>query len=132
MLPWEYVVAAIVCLLIGREIGKRLFSTHTKVAGVKRDAQELAIKWREFGLRLFPTLLEDLVVGDADDLLNRIRDLATIAKSGDDAIMRELNGTFERVLAVKLSTVEGRAVVAAKLAEAEKIAVLVVPVVAAV
>jgi hypothetical protein len=76
--------------------------------------------------------LEDLVVGNVDDMLDRIRDLSTIAKSGDDAILKELNGTFDRVLAAKLCTAEGRAVVAAKLAEAEKIAVLVVPVVAAV
>ncbi len=132
MLPWEYVLAAIVCLVLGREIGKWLFNGRSKARGAKRAAQELSIKLREFGLKLLPTLLEDMVVGDVDDMVDRIRDLSLIAKSGDDAIMRELNGTFERVLAVKLSTVEGRAVVAAKLAEAEKIAVLVVPVVAAV
>ena len=57
--------------------------------------QALAIKLREFGLKLFPTLLEDFVVGNVSDMLNRIRDLDTIAKSGDDAILRELNGTFE-------------------------------------
>jgi hypothetical protein len=132
MLPLESILAIVACLLVGRELSKWLLSMRSKASGSKRAAQELAIQLREFGLKLFPRMLEDFVLGDTDDMLGRIRDLSTIAKSGDDAILRELNGTFERVLDVKLRSAEGRAVVAAKLAEAEKIATIVGPVVAAV
>lgn len=124
MMPWEYVLVVLVCLVLGREVGKWLLDTRSKGSDVKRAALDLSIRLREFGLKLLPTLLEDLLVGNVADMIKRIHDLNTIAKAGDDAIMRELNGTFEHVLAVKLSTVEGRAVVAAKLAEAEKLAVV--------
>ncbi len=125
MLPLEYVLAAVACLVVGRELGSWLFSKRTKVQDAKRSAQDLAIKLREFGLKLIPSLLEDMVVGDVYDMVAKIRDLSLITKAGDDAILKELNSTFERVLVVKLGTPEGRAVVAAELAEAAKVAAAV-------
>ena len=56
-------------------------------------------------------------------MIEKIRDLSKLVQAGNEAIVKELEATYERVLAVKLSTPEGRAVLKAKLAEAEKIAV---------
>jgi hypothetical protein len=123
MSPVLWILAVAGCIVIGREIGKWLFGKNTKLHAAKRAAQALSIKLREFGLKLIPSLLDDLVVGDAYDMIEKIRDLSKVVQTGNDAIVRELEATYERVLAVKLSTPEGRAVVKAKLAEAEKVAV---------
>jgi hypothetical protein len=124
LISWILVVIA--CLLAGREIGK-VISDRTNgandgkrsLSGIKRDAQALAIKLREYGLKLLPTVLEDLVVGDVVDLFNKIKELAAIVRAGDEAVLKELDGTYERVLEKKLATKEGRAVLQAKLAEAD-------------
>ena len=118
-----WVLAIVGCLVIGREVGKWLFGKNTKLQAAKRAAQALAIKLREYGLRLIPSVLEDLVVGDAYDMIEKIRDVSKLVQAGNEAIVKELEATYERVLAVKLATPEGRAVIKAKLAEAEKIAV---------
>ena len=118
-----WVLAIVGCLVVGREVGKWLFGKNTKLHAAKRAAQALSIKLREFGLKLIPSLLDDLVVGDAYDMIEKIRDLSKVVQVGNDAIVRELEATYERVLAVKLATPEGRAVIKAKLAEAEKVAV---------
>ena len=62
-----------------------------------------------------PVILEEYVVGDATSLFKSIDEAAAVVRNGNDAIMRELEGTFERVLDMKLSTPEGRALVKAKL-----------------
>jgi hypothetical protein len=123
MSPVLWILAVVGCIVIGREIGKWLFGKNTKLHAAKRAAQTLSIKLREFGMKLIPSLLDDLVVGDAYDMIERIRDLSKVVQAGNDAIIKELEATYDRVLAVKLSTPEGRAVLKAKLAEAEKVAV---------
>ena len=50
-----WVLAVVGCLVIGREVGKWLFGKNTKLQAAKRAAQALAIKLREFGLRLIPS-----------------------------------------------------------------------------
>ena len=61
MSPVLWILAVVGCIVIGREIGKRLFGTNTKLYAAKRAAQALSIKLREFGLKLIPSLLDDLV-----------------------------------------------------------------------
>lgn len=127
-----YVVVAIACLLVGREVGKLLFKTKKDLTGLRKAAQSLAIALREHGLRRLPEVLEAFTVGEVDDLLQNIREFAIVAKSGNEAILKELDGTFERCLGVKLSTPEGRAVIAARLAEAAALAAKVAVVAAVV
>ena len=92
------------------------------VSGLKRFAQTLAIILREHGLKRLPAVLEEFVGGDVDDLFESIKEFAVMLKGGNEAIVKELDGTFERMLYIKLSTPKGRAVLAARLVEAEKIA----------
>jgi hypothetical protein len=113
------ILAALVCVLVGRELGKWLFGKNCDLLAKKRAAQALAIRLRAAGLKLLPALLEDFAVGDVEDLLQRMCDLAKLVENGSDAIEKELEDTWENVLAAKLATPEGLALVKAKLAVAQ-------------
>jgi len=114
-----WILAAVVCVLLGRDIGKWMFGENEKLMAKKRAAQTLAAKLRDAGLKLLPALLEDFAVGDVNDMLEKIHDTAKLVEAGSDAIEKELQATFDNVLVKKLATPEGLAYVKAKLAEAE-------------
>ena len=123
-----WILAAVACVLVGREIGKWLFGKNETLTAKKRSAQVLAIKLRAAGLKLLPSLLEDFAVGDVNDLLQKIHDTAKLVESGNDAIERELESTYESVLDKKLATPEGMALVKAKIAVIESAASAPTPV----
>jgi hypothetical protein len=79
----------------------------------------LAAKLRAKGLVEIPALLDDYVVGDVRDAVERIHELARMIEiGGDDAICKELDGTFAGMLAAKLATADGLAFVQAQVAAA--------------
>ena len=117
-----WILVAIAAVIAGKEAGKLLFTGKKQLTGMRKAAQSLAISLREAGLKKIPEALEEFAVGDVADLLEGIKDLSLVLKSGNAAIVQELDGTFERVLGVKLNSPEGRALIKAKLVEAEKIA----------
>ena len=123
-----WILAAVVCVLVGREVGKCMFGTNEKLVAKKRAALTLATKLRDAGLKLLPALLEDFSVGGVDDLLQKIHDTAKLVESGSDAIEKELEQTYENVLAKKLATPEGMALVKAKIAVIENATVVPAPV----
>jgi hypothetical protein len=114
-----WILAVAVAVLIGREVGKWLFGTNEKLMTKKRAAQKLAGILRDNGLRLLPALLEDFAVGDVQDMVEKIHDVCKIVDAGSDAIVKELEQTYENVLARKLATPEGLAYIKAKIAEIE-------------
>ncbi len=114
-----WILAVVVAVLVGREVGKWLFGQNAKLMQKKRSAQVLAAKLRDNGLRLLPALLEDFAVGDVQDMVEKIHDVAKLVESGSDAIEKELEATYENVLTKKLATPEGLALVKAKIAEIE-------------
>ena len=114
-----WILAAVVAVLVGREVGKRLFDVNAKLMVKKRAAQVLAAKLRDNGLKLLPALLEDFAVGDVQDMVEKIHDVAKLVESGSDAIEKELEQTYENVLTKKLATPEGMALIKAKIAEIE-------------
>ena len=114
-----WILAAVVAVLVGREVGKRLFDVNAKLMAKKRAAQVLAAKLRDNGLKLLPALLEDFAVGDVQDMVEKIHDVAKLVESGSDAIEKELEQTYENVLAKKLATPEGLAYIKARIAEVE-------------
>ena len=114
-----WILAAVVAVLVGREVGKWLFDVNTKLMAKKRAAQVLAAKLRDNGLKLLPSLLEDFAVGDVQDMVEKIHDVAKLVESGSDAIEKELEQTYENVLDRKLATPEGMALIKAKIAEIE-------------
>lgn len=114
-----WILAVVCAILVGREVGKWLFGQNAKLMQKKRAAQVLAGKLRENGLRLLPALLEDFAVGDVQDMVEKIHDVAKLVESGSDAIEKELEGVYERVLDAKLAKPEGLALVKAKIAALE-------------
>ena len=115
-----WIALGVACLLIGREVGGWLFSGKKTGSNVKRSAQRLAIALRETGLKRLPEMLEEFVVGDVSNLISSIQELSAVVKGGNEAILKELDGTFSHVLDAKLRTPEGRAVIKAKIDEVEQ------------
>ena len=114
-----WILAVAVALLVGREVGKYLFGANEKLLAKKRAAQVLASKLRDAGLKLLPAILEDFAVGDVNDMVQKIHDVSKLVEAGNDAIVKELEATYENVLAKKLATPEGMALIKAKIAEIE-------------
>jgi len=114
-----WILAVAVAVLVGREVGKWLFGTNEKLMTKKRAAQKLAGILRDNGLRLLPALLEDFAVGDVQDMVEKIHDVCKIVDAGSDAILKELEQTYENVLTRKLATPEGLAYIKARIAEVE-------------
>jgi hypothetical protein len=114
-----WILAVVVSIFVGRDVGKWLFGQNAKLMQKKRAAQVLAGKLRENGLRLLPALLEDFAVGDIQDMVEKIHDVAKIVEAGSDAIEKELSGVYERVLDAKLQQPEAVALIKAKIAALE-------------
>ncbi len=117
-----WILAVVVAVLVGREVGKWLFGQNAKLMQKKRAAQVLSGKLRAAGLKWIPALLEDFAVGDVQDMVERIHDLAKLVEAGSDAIEKELETTYENVLARKLVSPEGLAYIKAKIAVIESAA----------
>jgi hypothetical protein len=114
-----WILAVVVAVLVGREVGRWLFGENAKLMQKKRAAQVLAGKLRAAGLKWIPALLEDFAVGDVQDMVEKIHDLAKLVEAGSDAIEKELETTYENVLARKLASPEGLAYIKAKIATIE-------------
>ena len=85
-----------------------------------RAAAKLAAKLQELGLRKTPEFLIDYSVGDYSGMANKIHTLAELFLDGDGPVLAEVDSVFRNVLDAKLKTEEGRAFIAAKLAEVTK------------
>jgi hypothetical protein len=76
----------------------------------------LSAKLRAAGLKRIPAFLDDFVTGDVQDMLEQIVDLSKLVEQGNDAIEKELEGTYENVLARKMADPAGMALIKAKIA----------------
>jgi hypothetical protein len=122
-------IALCVCVpLLAYFIGKWLFTKDTEIENRRRGAAKLAAKLQSLGLRKTPEFLIDYSVGDYSGMANKIQMLTELFLDGDGPVLAEVETVFQNVLVAKLGTEEGRAYIAAKLAEAVK---AVAPVVAA-
>ncbi len=101
-------------------IVKWLFTKDTEIENRRRAAAKLAAKLQEVGLRKLPDFLIDYSVGDYSGMANKIHMLAELVLSGEAPLLAEVDSVFRNVLDAKLKTDEGRAFLAAKLAEATK------------
>jgi hypothetical protein len=101
---------------------KKLFERDTDIENRRRAAAQLAAKLREAGLKKVPDFLIDYSVGDYSGMANKMRTLAELFMAGEDPVLAEVENVFSNLLVAKLQTEEGRAYVAAKLAEVTKVA----------
>jgi len=118
---WCLVAAS--CLVVGKWLGSKWFGVKKDISGLKRAAQRLSIMFRERGLKRIPTMFDEFVIGDVDDLFQSMKDFAIMVGDGEEAIAKELDGAFERSLTTRLSSPEGRAALKVKLEAAQSIAV---------
>lgn len=114
------VLALALAIFVGRDLGKWLFGANEKLVETKLAAQKLATILRSYGLKYLPSMLDSLVMGNVPQMFETIKDLAKIIEAGNEAILKELEATYEAVLQKKLSTPEGLSFLKMKVAEAEK------------
>jgi hypothetical protein len=116
-------IALCVCVpVLAYLLVKKLFEKDTEVENRRRAAAKLAAKLQEIGLRKLPEFLIDYSVGDYSGMANKIHMIAELVLSGEAPLLAEVDSVFRNVLDAKLKTDEGRAFLAAKLAEAVKVA----------
>lgn len=116
-------IALCVCVpLLAYFIGKWVFTKDTEIENRRRAAAKLAAKLQAIGLRKTPEFLIDYSVGDYSGMANKIHTLAELFLDGEEPVLAEVETVFRNVLDSKLKTEEGRAFIAAKLAEVAKAA----------
>ena len=114
-------IALCVCVpFLAYFIVKWLFTKDTEIENRRRAAAKLAAKLQAIGLKKTPEFLIDYSVGDYSGMANKIQMLAELFLAGDEPVLVEVETVFRSVLDSKLKTEEGRAFIAAKLAEVTK------------
>ncbi len=114
------VITALIAV-VGFLGAKWLFRKDTEIEDRRRGAAKLAASLKAYGLDRIPDFLIDYSVGDYSGMAEKMKQLAEMFLSGKEAVVTELDGVYERVLAQKLKTEAGRALVASKLADAKKV-----------
>lgn len=113
-----YLVIFAVIAVLGYVIAKWAFRKDTEIENRRRGAAKLAGVLSAKGLKKVPEFLIDYSVGDYSGMGNHIKQLAELFLDGEDAVLKEFDAVFENLLDAKLSSVTGRAYVAAKLSDA--------------
>lgn len=120
MLSLNTLVILALIAAVGFLGAKWLFKKDTEIENRRRGAARLAASLKAYGLVRIPEFLIDYSVGDYSGMAEKMKQLAEMFMAGDDAVVKELDAVYERVLAEKLKTEAGRALVASKLADAKK------------
>lgn len=115
----QLVIVALVAV-VGFFVAKWLFQKDTKVEDRRRGAGQLAAALTGYGLVKIPAFLIDYSVGDVSGMAEKMKLLAQMFLAGEDAVVKEFDQVFERVLVKKLQTEAGRALITLKLADATK------------
>jgi len=122
MLSLNTVVIVALIAAVGFLGAKWLFKKDTEIENRRRGAARLAASLKAYGLVKIPEFLIDYSVGDYSGMAEKMKSLAEMFMSGESAVVSELDAVYERVLAEKLKTEAGRALVASKLSDAKKVA----------
>lgn len=97
---------------------KWFFQKDTEKEDRRRGAAQLAGVLQTYGLQKTPEFLIDYSVGDYSGMTHKIASLAKLFLDGEEAVVKEFQQVYERVLDAKLRTPEGRAYLAARLSDA--------------
>ena len=116
----EVVLVCVVSAAVACGLAVWLFKKDTEKEGRRRAAAKLAGVLSALGLVKIPDFLIDYSVGDYSGMTKKIADLAKLFLDGSDAVVKEFEVVFDRLLEARLSSEAGRALVAAKLADAAR------------
>lgn len=111
------IAIAVLVTIGGYKLGTLVYQKDTKLENVKRSFIDLAVVLSGMGLKTTPELLKDLAVGDISSVADKVKKVVDLFVNSPDAVVGELDRVFENVLAAKLQTEAGRALIAAKLAD---------------
>jgi hypothetical protein len=114
------ILAVALVVVLGFVIGKWLFQKDTECEERRRHAGQLAATLKAYGLIKLPDFLISYSVGDYSGMANDIKEVAKLLNGSPEAVIKEFDGVFGRVLVDKLATEGGRTLLAAKLADAVK------------
>jgi hypothetical protein len=120
MLSLNTVVIVALIALVGFLGAKWLFKKDTEIENRRRGAARLAAALKAYGLVKIPEFLIDYSVGDYSGMAMKIKAYAEMFLAGEEAVVKEFDGVFDRVLAEKLKSEAGRALIASKLSDASK------------
>jgi len=120
LLSLNTVVIVVLIAAVGFLGAKWLFKKDTEIENRRRGAVKLAASLKAYGLVKIPDFLADYAVGDYSGMAMKIKALAEMFMSGEDAVVKEFDAVYERVLAEKLKSEAGRALIASKLSDAAK------------
>lgn len=116
--PIEIVLAVIVFLGLGYSGVKWLYKKDTEIENRRREAVKIAGVLESLGCPRLADLFADYSVGDYSGMGEHIKNLFQILTSGQAGIIQEFELVFSRCLEAKLGNTEGRAFIAARLADA--------------
>lgn len=118
MISLVHLVILVLVVAVGFLAAKWLFQKDTETENRRRGAGHLAAVLTSYGLVKIPEFLIDYSIGDYSGMAEKVKELAKMFLAGDDAVVKEFDQVFERVLVKKLQTEAGRTLIAAKLADA--------------
>ncbi len=118
MSPLSVVLSCVIVAAVGYFVVRWMFRVDEKMEDARRSAAQLASVFSGLGLKETPAFLLDFAVGDVSGMAEKLVKLAALFLKGEAAVLVEFERVFDGLLAVKLTTDAGRAIVAAKLSEA--------------
>lgn len=95
--------------------GKLFFRVDTKIEERRNAALSVVAVLRKFGLVRLPDILQAYAIGDYSGAWEKFHDFAKLVLSGEEAVLKEFDEVFKRVLESKLKNPEARAYIQSQL-----------------
>ena len=99
---------------------KYLLRKDDEIERRREAAIDLAASLKNYGLTFTADMVKKYAVGDYSGMAHIVGDMVRIMAKGEDAVLKELDAAFRRILEAKMASDEGRAFVTVALQEAEK------------
>ena len=115
------ILSTVLALLGMYLVGKWAFTKDQEFEDkVQRPAMHISRVLSAMGLIRLPKIMECVAIKDFSGLYQEIRDFSKLLIGGEAAVVAEFDQVFKNVLTKKLALPDGRAMVAALLADATK------------
>jgi hypothetical protein len=115
------VLIVAVALLAGYNVGKFIFRKDTQSEERRKAFIQLAAILKEYGLKDIPDVLIDLAVKDYSGAYDKAKFYMKLMQQSPEAVVKQFDEIFKRVLDAKLKNPESRALLESLLADAKKV-----------